>query len=78
MTMISIYLPDKLLLEIDNMAKVSHMSREEYIRWAIENMNHEIMARERAQQLKKASLRVRKQSMRINKEFDRIEHDLET
>jgi metal-responsive CopG/Arc/MetJ family transcriptional regulator len=73
MTIISIRLPNKVLLETDSLAKVNYMSRAEYIRCAIEGMNHKIMTRERAQQLKKASLRVRKQSMRINREFDRIQ-----
>lgn len=75
MALISIRLPDNVLQEVNHLAKASHLTRTEYICDAIKQKNHEILANERAQRLKKASLRVRKGSMRINKEFSQIEHD---
>lgn len=77
MALISIRVPDTVLQEVNQLAKASHLTRTEYICDAIKKKNHEILAEERAQHLKKASMRVRKASMRINKEFSEIEHDPE-
>jgi metal-responsive CopG/Arc/MetJ family transcriptional regulator len=75
MSVISIRLPDKLLNQLDHMARFLHIKRAEYIRKAIEHMNEEIDKNERKEKLIQASLRVRNDSMRINKEFSDIEHD---
>lgn len=77
MSLISIRLPNQTLHETDILSKMLHISRTEYIRNAIEHMNKEIHAKERAEQLKKVSLRVRKESMRINREFSQVDHDPE-
>lgn len=77
MSIVTIRLPSKLLQDADCHAKLAHMARSEYIRIAIEQMNHEMRKKERAIKLKKASLRVRKESMAANKEFQGIEHDIE-
>lgn len=75
MPVISIRLPEKLLHQLDQMAKLLHIQRTEYIRKAIEHMNTEIDKNARKEKLVQASLRVREESMRINKEFSDIEHD---
>ncbi len=74
-SLVSISLNDGLLQEIKANAHLLHLSQTNYIRKAIENMNHEIEKQERKKRLKKASLRVRKESMKINAEFSEIERD---
>lgn len=75
MSIITLRLPEKLLKDLKTYAEVAHLSRAEYIRCAIEQMNNEIKKKERGERLKKLSLRVRKESMIVNKEFSRIEDD---
>lgn len=75
MSLISIRLPEKLLLEVDAKAQQCKIARTEYIRRAIVHMNQEVKNSERRKRLMKASLRVREESMRVNAEFSRIEHD---
>ena len=59
MTIISIRLPEKLLHEVDQLAKANHIPRAEYIRNAIEFMNKEMGNKKRIERLKNASLRVK-------------------
>jgi metal-responsive CopG/Arc/MetJ family transcriptional regulator len=75
MTVITIRLPDDILQNVDTNANALHLSRSEYIKKAILEMNKEILRFNRAQRLMAESLRVREQSMRINAEFDAIEDD---
>lgn len=77
MSLISIRLGDKLLVELKNRAHLLHLSQTEYIRKAIEYMNAEVLKQERRQRLMQASLKVRGESMEVNKEFSEIEHDPE-
>jgi metal-responsive CopG/Arc/MetJ family transcriptional regulator len=77
MTVITIRLPEKLLHALDLGANSMQVHRAEYIRLAIEHMNHEIQHKRRIEKLKKASLKVRSESMRINQEFNKIERDPE-
>jgi len=77
MSLISIRLADKLLIELKNRAHLLHLSQTEYIRKAIEHMNEEVSKQERKQKLIQASLRVRGESMAVNNDFSRIEHDPE-
>jgi Arc/MetJ-type ribon-helix-helix transcriptional regulator len=51
------------------------LSRSEYIRQAVEEMNRKTRARLRARRLAEASRKVRKESMRANAEFSSIERD---
>ncbi len=75
MEAISLKLPESLLRAGDRNAKALGIPRAEYIRRAIERMNHEAEARARAARLAKASRRVRRESMKVNAEFARIERD---
>ncbi|MBI4213670.1 MAG: CopG family transcriptional regulator [Chloroflexi bacterium] len=74
MTAISLKLPEELLLRSAECARTLGMTRAEYIRRAIERMNHEIQEQARARRLHRASLKVREESMRVNAEFAGIEH----
>lgn len=51
------------------------LTRAEYIRVAIENMNRRTEATLRATRIADASHRVREEGQRINAEFAEIEHD---
>lgn len=77
MTIITLRVSDKLLNALDSYAHDLHVPRAEYIRLAIENMNHEIKNKKRAERIKKISLKARQESMRINKEFNGFEDDSE-
>ena len=75
MAAISLKLPDELAEESGRYADALKLSRSEYIRRAVEEMNRKTRARLRASRLAEASRRVRKESMRINAEFSAIERD---
>ena len=71
---ISLKLPDSLLEASGQCAGALRVSRAEYIRRAIEQMNRDTRSQMRAQHLAAVSKRVRKESMRVNAEFAKIEH----
>jgi len=73
MTTVSLRLPDDLLKEAENRAKVLHIPRAEYIRRAIAAMNNEVLAQKRRERLIKVSRRIGSESMKVNAEFDAIE-----
>lgn len=73
MTTVSLRLPDDLLKEAENRAKVLHIPRAEYIRRAIAAMNNEVLAQKRRERLIKVSRRIGSESMGVNAEFDAIE-----
>ena len=75
MKAVSIKLPDELVAKSKEYADTLSISRAEYIRRAIENMNKEIGDILRTNRIKKASQKVREESMRINAEFAAIEKD---
>jgi len=75
MESISLKLPEDLLETSDRCAKALGIPRAEYIRRAIERMNLEAEARQRAARIAAASRKVRKESMRVNAEFATIERD---
>ncbi len=75
MTAISLKLPDELVEASSRCAHALHLSRAEYIRRAIEQMNRDTSLRLRAERLAAASRRVRDESMRVNAEFAAIERD---
>lgn len=72
---ISLKLPEELLQASGELASELRLTRAEYIRRAIEKMNHETHTALRAKRMADASLRVREESMRVNAEFAAIEHD---
>ena len=77
MQAISIKLPEELVESSDQCARELKLSRAEYIRRAIEQMNRDTRARLRARRLADASRKVREESMRVNAEFAAIERDVD-
>jgi len=75
MESISLKLSEDLLETSDRCARALGIPRAEYIRRAIERMNREAEARNRAERMAASSRKVRKESMRVNAEFTRIEQD---
>jgi metal-responsive CopG/Arc/MetJ family transcriptional regulator len=78
MKAILLKLPDELVEAGDSCADSLGVSRAEYIRRAIDRMNHETARVQRARDLINASKKVRAESARVNAEFDAIEGDVET
>ena len=77
MAAISLKLPDELLEAAGRCAEALQLTRAEYIRRALEQMNRGTRERLRARRLKAASRKVRGESMRVNEEFAAVEHDLD-
>ena len=73
MEAISLKLPEETLEASRRCAEALGLSRAAYIRKAIEHMNQEAEARERAGRLAAASRKVRKESMQVNAEFAAFE-----
>jgi hypothetical protein len=76
MKAILLKLPNELVEAGDTCANRLGISRAEYIRRAIDRMNHETARAERARALVNASKKVRAESARVNAEFDAIEEDV--
>jgi hypothetical protein len=64
---------DALLSEMSNQAKSLHLTRTEYLRRAIAEMNEKVARDLSRQRLQEASRKVRTESMRVNVEFAEIE-----
>ena len=77
MAAISLKLPDDLLETSGRCAAALRLTRAEYIRRALEEMNRQTRARLRARRLGDASRKVRGESMRVNAEFSAIERDVD-
>ena len=77
MPAISLKLLERLLAASGECAAALRLSRAEYIRRALERMNHDTRGRLRADRLRAASHRVRQDSMRVNAEFDAVERDVD-
>jgi metal-responsive CopG/Arc/MetJ family transcriptional regulator len=75
MESIALKLPEELLEESSQLAMSLSISRAEYIRIAIRQMNKRTAGRLRAERLAELSRRVREESMRVNAEFAAIERD---
>ena len=75
MRAISLKLSGELLQASSRCAAALGMTRAEYIRRAVEDMNRRQREEARARRLTEASHRVRKESMRVNAEFAAVEHD---
>ena len=72
---ISLNLSEELINTSKDCARALRISRAEYIRRAIEQMNRETSAKLRAERLAAVSRKVRNESMRVNSEFAAIERD---
>ncbi len=72
---VSIRIEDELLAEITRQAKELRVSRGEYVRRAITDLNEKVVRDLKRRRLQEASLKVRKESMRVNREFAAIEDD---
>lgn len=70
---VSLRIDDDLLEKANRTAEALHMSRAEYVRKAILEMNEKITEKLRRQRIQQASRKVREESMKINKEFAAIE-----
>ena len=77
MPAISLKLSDALLEVSGRCAEALRLTRAEYIRRALEQMNRETGARLRARRLREASHKVRGESLRVNAEFAAIERDVD-
>jgi len=75
MKTISLNLPEDVLEASGKAANALRLSRSAYIRKAVERMNRETEARERAERMAQASRKCRDESLRVNAEFAAIEHD---
>jgi len=77
MSAISLKLPEHLLKASGRCAEALRLTRAEYIRRALVQMNRDTRARLRAGRLRDASRKVRSESMRVNAEFAAIERDVD-
>ena len=77
MNAISLKLPEALVRDCGDYAHALSLTRAEYIRRAIEQLNQQTRAQLRARRLTEASFKVREESMLVNAEFDAIEEDLD-
>ena len=75
MQSIALKLPEELIKASERVASSLHVSRAEYIRRAIVEMNRKVHAETKARQMTEASRKVRGESMRVNREFEEIETD---
>ena len=77
MAAISLKLPEDLLEASGRCAEALRLTRAEYMRRALEEMNRETRAALRARRLGAASRKVRGESMKVNAEFAAIERDVD-
>ena len=75
MSALTVRLPNNVIDEVNSRAKKLHISRSEYIRKSIENMNEKLQQQERKDRLVRASKLVRKESMIVNSEFSKVEYE---
>jgi predicted transcriptional regulator len=75
MSALTVRLANEVIDEINIRAKKLHITRSEYIRKSIENMNGKLREQERKSKFMKVSKLVRRESMIINAEFAKVEYD---
>jgi len=75
MTAVLLKMPEKLLEQSDEFAGTMKISRTEYIRRAVDEMNRRVKAGIRARRMAEVSKRVRNESMAVNAEFAAFEED---
>ena len=77
MTAISLKLPEELLAAAGQCAEALQLTRAEYFRRALEEMNRGTRDRLRARRLRDASRKVRGESMGVNAEFSAVDRDVD-
>ena len=75
MSALTVRLPNNLIDEVNSRAKKLHITRSEYVRKSIENMNRKLQQQERKDRVIRASKLVRKESMVVNSEFSKVEYE---
>jgi metal-responsive CopG/Arc/MetJ family transcriptional regulator len=75
MSALTVRLPNNVIDEVNSRAKKLHITRSEYIRQSIENMNKKLQQKERKDRFIKASKLVRKESIIVNAEFSKVEYE---
>jgi metal-responsive CopG/Arc/MetJ family transcriptional regulator len=75
MSALTFRLPHQVIDEVDNRAKKLRITRSEYIRKSIENMNKKLQQQERKDRFFRVSNLVRKESMIVNSEFSKVEYE---
>ena len=75
MSALTVRLPNNLIDEVNSRAKKLHITRSEYVRKSIENMNRKLQQQERKDRVIRASKLVRKESMVVNTEFSKVEYE---
>lgn len=75
MNALTIRLNDTIFDEIKIRAKKLNISRSEYIRKSIENMNTKLKQEERRSKILNASKLIKKDSMNVNSDFSKVECD---
>jgi metal-responsive CopG/Arc/MetJ family transcriptional regulator len=75
MSALTFRLPHQVIDEVDYLAKKLYITRSEYIRKSIENMNKKLQQQERKDRFFRVSNLVRKESMIINSEFAKVEYE---
>jgi metal-responsive CopG/Arc/MetJ family transcriptional regulator len=75
MSALTVRLPNNVIDEVNNRAKKLHITRSEYIRKSIENMNKKLQQQERKDKFIRVSKLVRKESMIVNSEFSKVEYE---
>ncbi|HIJ94756.1 MAG TPA: CopG family transcriptional regulator [Desulfuromonadales bacterium] len=73
MASLSLRILDEILHDVDDYARQLHLSRAEYVRKALEQMNMTVAAQQRRTRLMETSLKVRMESMKVNSEFSACE-----
>ena len=75
MSALTVRLANEVIDEINIRAKKLHITRSEYIRKSIENMNKKLQQQERKDKFIRVSKLVRKESMIVNSEFSKVEYE---
>ena len=75
MSALTVRLSNNVIDEVNNRAKKLHITRSEYIRKSIDNMNKKLQQQERKDKFTRVSKLVRKESMVVNSEFSKVEYE---
>ena len=77
MKTICLNLPDELLEASARYSAALNLARAEYIRQAIERMNRQIEAQQRAARMQRAVGKCKAADLKVNAEFTAVEHDVQ-
>lgn len=75
MSSLTVRLLNKVINEVNNKAKKLHITRSEYVRKSIENMNEQLQQQEHENKFIRVSKLVRNESMIVNSEFSKVEYE---